>query len=80
MKAPEQYTVGMILRLTEGSLSPVACLDDEADFCGRRESCVTIRLWQMLNQAVSDVVDHVTLADLVEWQEQQKSESSDRTR
>ncbi len=80
MKAPEQYTVGMILRLTEGSLSPVACLDDETDFCARRESCVTIRLWQMLNQAVSDVVDHVTLADLVEWQEQQKSESSDRTR
>lgn len=70
MKTPEQYTVGMILRLTEGSLSPVACLDDEAYSCERREGCVTLRLWQMLNQAVSDVVDRVTLADLVEWHEQ----------
>lgn len=80
MKPPEQYTVGMILRLTEGSLAPVACLDDEVYACERRESCVTLRLWQMMNQAVSDVVDKVTLADLVEWHEQKKSESTVRTR
>lgn len=69
MKDPAQYTVGMILRLTEGSLAPVACLEDEVNTCGRQEGCVTLRLWQMLNQAVSDVVDRVTLADLVEWHE-----------
>lgn len=70
MKEPAQYTVGMILRLTEGSLAPVACLDGDVNICERQENCVTLRLWQMLNQAVSDVVDHVTLADLVEWHEQ----------
>ena len=70
MKDPKQYTVGMILRLTEGSLAPVACLDDEVNTCERVEECVTLRLWQMLNQAVSDVVDQVTLADLVDWHEQ----------
>lgn len=70
MKDPAQYTVGMILRLTEGSLAPVACLEDEVNTCERQESCVTLRLWRMLNQAVSDVVDRVTLSDLVEWHEE----------
>lgn len=67
MKDPAQYTAGMILRLTEGSLAPVACLEDEVNACERQEDCVTLRLWQMLNQAVSDVVDRVTLADLAAW-------------
>lgn len=70
MKDPSQYTVGMILRLTEGSLAPVACLDDEVNVCGRQDGCITLRLWKMLDKAVSDVVDRVTLADLLEWQEQ----------
>lgn len=74
VKKPEQYTVGMILRLTEGSLAPVACLEDEVNLCERQEGCVTLRLWQMLNQAISDVVDKVTLADLVEWQEQKSAD------
>lgn len=74
MRKPEQYTVGMILRLTEGSLAPVACLEGDVNTCERQESCVTLRLWQMLNQAVSDVVDRVTLADLVEWYEQKNAD------
>ena len=67
-KEPEQYTVGMILRLTEGSLAPVACMEDEVNACGRQASCVTLRLWKMLDDAISGVVDKVTLADLVDWQ------------
>lgn len=67
---PEKYTAGMILRLTEGSLAPVPCLDGDADTCGHRDTCVTLRLWQMLDTAISDVIDKVTLADLVEWQSQ----------
>lgn len=67
-KEPSQYTVGMILRLTEGSLAPVACLENEENDCQRRTYCVTLRLWQMLNDAISNVIDKVTLADLVEWQ------------
>ena len=71
-KAPEQYTVGMILRLTEGSLAPVACLDDEVNSCTRQDTCATLKLWKMVNDSVSSVVDKVTLANLVEWQNEKK--------
>ncbi len=67
-REPSQYTVGMILRLTEGSLAPVACLDGEVNTCERQDRCVTLRLWKMIDSAVSGVVDKVTLADLVDWQ------------
>ena len=66
-RRPEQYTVGMILRLTEGSLAPVSCLEDEPNRCERQEECVTLLLWKQLNDAINGVVDRVTLADLVEW-------------
>ena len=67
-KHPSEYTVGMILRLTEGSLSPVACLDDEVNQCTRQAQCATLELWKKLDKAISDVVDNVTLEDLVQWQ------------
>ena len=66
----DKYTAGMILRVTEGSLAPVLCLDDEVNTCERQPLCATLRLWQMLNAAICDVVDKVTLADLMEWQMQ----------
>lgn len=69
-KTPSYYTVGMILRLTEGSLAPVACLDDEVNQCIRQESCATLELWRRLDDAIKSVVDTITLADLVEWQEE----------
>lgn len=72
VKEPEDYTVGMILRLTEGSLAPVACLEYEENDCPRQDMCATLELWKRLNQAISGVVDTVTLADLVEWQEAKK--------
>lgn len=64
-KLPEQYSIGSILRLTEESLSPVACLDPNADACPRIASCRTLPLWKGLNQVISDYLDHVTLADLM---------------
>ena len=67
-RKPEEYTVGEILRLTEGSLAPVACLDQKENDCPRLEQCATIKLWQKMNDAISGVVDNTTLADLVEWQ------------
>lgn len=67
MKAPEDYTVGMILRLIEGDLAPVACLEDEVNQCPRQAACVTLRLWKELDAAIRGVVDKYTLADLVEW-------------
>lgn len=66
-KRPDQYTVGMILRLMEGSLAPVACLDDEENLCEREDNCVTLILWKKLDAAIKGVVDTVTLGDMVEW-------------
>lgn len=68
VKKPKEYTVGMILRLTEGSLAPVSCLDYEENDCEKQSSCATLILWKRLNDAIKNVVDDVTLADLVEWQ------------
>lgn len=65
-RPPENYTVGMILRLTEGSLSPVACLDDEVNECERCDSCETLQVWKELREAINGVVDNVTVADLLE--------------
>lgn len=65
-KEPEEYTVGDILRLTEGSLAPVACVEDGVENCPKADNCVTLTLWRELNDAINGVVDHVTLADLVE--------------
>lgn len=65
---PEEYTVGMILRLTEGDLKPVDCVGDNEMGCEKTDSCVTYKVWQRLYDAINDVVDGITLADLVEWQ------------
>ena len=62
-KKPEEYTVGMILRLIEGSLAPVACLDDDINNCTRADRCPTLILWEKLYDAISEVVDNITLAD-----------------
>lgn len=68
-KKPKNYTVGMILRLIEGNLAPVACLEDEVNTCKRVDICPTLILWQKLYDAITDVVDNITLADLIEWQQ-----------
>lgn len=65
---PSEYTVGMILRLTEGSLSPVACVEDDTIACDKIDSCVTVMVWKKINDAVNNVVDNITLQDLVDWQ------------
>lgn len=65
-KKPEEYTVGMILRLTEGSLAITTCTEDEQNQCERYGSCPTVHLWEKLNKAISDVVDNITIADLAE--------------
>lgn len=67
MKAPSEYTVGMILRLIEGDMAPVACLENEVNQCPKQGECVTLRLWKELDEAVKGVIDKYTLADLVEW-------------
>lgn len=66
-KRPEDYTVGMILRLTEGSMAPVECVEYKDIECPRQEECVTWLLWKKLDDAIRGVIDTVTLADLVAW-------------
>lgn len=67
VKKPEEYTVGMILRTTEGSLAPVSCLEFEDNGCEREEECVSILVWKKLDDAIKDVVDNITLEDLIKW-------------
>lgn len=73
-KKPEAYTVGMILRLTEGSLAPVACVEEDDTDCERQSGCVTYILWKKISDAINDVVDTVTLKDLVDWQYNRNNE------
>lgn len=65
-KEPSQYTVGMILRLIEGKLSPVPCLDDDVNQCDRSETCCTLYLWKKLDDAINGVIDTVTLQEMIE--------------
>ena len=65
MRPPEAYTIGEILRTTEGSLAPVSCLDTSGYECEMAQSCVTMEVWKKIEDAVNGVVDHITLADLV---------------
>ena len=67
-KEPAEYTVGMILRLTEGSLAPVACLDYNPVGCERSGECPTLPIWEGLNKVISDYLDGITLQDLIDMQ------------
>ena len=62
---PSKYTVGMILRLMEGSFAPVNCIEGESIACGRATTCVTVEVWEKIMEAVNNIVDSITLADLV---------------
>ncbi len=62
----KDYTVGTILRLIEGDLVPVACMEDEPNQCLRADNCPTLKVWKELSDAINGVVDNVTLADLME--------------
>lgn len=69
-RMPEQYTIGAILRLTEGSLAPVACLEKDASPCARAANCLTLPLWQGLDKVTNEYLDSVTLADLLRRESQ----------
>lgn len=63
LRKPEDYSLGEILRLTEGSLAPVACLDDGAEPCAH--PCPTLPVWEKLERLVADYLNSVSLADLL---------------
>lgn len=65
-KTPEKYTIGEILRLTEGSLSPVSCLQGEDVNCERADSCITLPVWKGLYQVINEYLDNITLQDVLD--------------
>ena len=64
-KDPKELTVGAILRQIEGSLVSVACLEDTPSRCPHADTCATLDVWQEIDDAVSLIIDRITLADLV---------------
>lgn len=64
-REPEEYTVGEILRLTEGSLAPVACLEPNAEICSRCGECRTVKMWSDLNDLINNFLDSKKLSDLM---------------
>lgn len=67
-RTPDQYTVGDILRITEGSISPVACLDKNPVECERAAECATLPVWQGLYKVIADYLDGITLQDILDKQ------------
>lgn len=64
-REPQAYKVGDVLRLTEGSLSPVACVDCDAKHCDKAAECRTRPMWSELSKRINDYLDGVTLEDLM---------------
>lgn len=64
-RKPEEYKVGDLLRLTEGSLAPVACLTSDAEPCPKKGVCKTLPMWTKLDSLVENYLDSITLADLI---------------
>lgn len=64
-RLPKEYTVGEILRLTEGDLAPVACLECDAAECNRRSECKTLSMWRKFYEMTNTYFDGITLAELV---------------
>lgn len=65
-RQPDEYTVGDILRVTEGEMAPVSCLEGEENYCPKSESCPTLKMWTGLYRAITDYLDGTTIADLME--------------
>lgn len=69
-RTPDKYTVGEILRLTEGSLSPVACAEEDPIQCERSGDCAMLPVWQGLYQVITEYLDNITLQDIIDQQKE----------
>lgn len=65
---PKDYTIGQVLRLTEGTLAPVTCLKQAPNQCPRWEQCITLPIWQGLEQVINNYLDNITLQDILDQQ------------
>ena len=66
--SPEKYTVGQILRAAEGSLAPADCVGENGTPCENKAICASYRLWEKLDTAINGVLESMTLADMLDWQ------------
>lgn len=66
VRAPGEYTVGEILRVMEGSLAPVACLEQAPNLCERCGICPTLPIWEGLEKRVNEYLDGITLQDVMD--------------
>lgn len=64
-KQPKEYRVGDILRLTEGDLAPVACLECGAEPCHKTAECRTLPMWHQFHEMINQYFDNITIADLM---------------
>lgn len=64
-KSPEDYTIGSILKITEGPIAPVACLEQTPNFCERAGHCKTLKMWEGLQKLLEDYFEGITIQDLV---------------
>lgn len=67
-KSPEDIKLGDVLRVTEGNLAPVACLESEENYCNRSDTCQTLYVWQELYNVITEYVDSVSLQDIINRQ------------
>lgn len=65
-KSPDKFSVGDILRITESSLAPVACLDFEPNNCDKCDSCATLPVWKGLYSTITDYLDGITIQDIID--------------
>ncbi|MBQ8232297.1 MAG: RrF2 family transcriptional regulator [Lachnospiraceae bacterium] len=72
-RAPEEYIIGDLLRLTEGTLAPVACLECENEPCVRAGECRTLPIWDRLNTMINGYLDSVSLGDIIREGDQDKA-------
>ncbi len=64
-RSPEEYPIGEIIELTEGSLAPVSCLKPDAEICSRKSNCMTLPLWEKYNTLIHHFFYSITLDDLI---------------
>lgn len=64
-KPPEEYSLREVLEITDGSLAPVACLENREQSCTHQGKCPTLPFWQGLERVIRDYMEHFTLADLM---------------
>ncbi|MCQ2465052.1 MAG: RrF2 family transcriptional regulator [Oscillospiraceae bacterium] len=73
--SPSGFTVGQILKATEGSMAPAECVGAGGTECQRKSTCVSFRIWDRLNTAIDTTLEGITLGDLISWQDELKTES-----